>query len=80
MALPFLGVSFPSFPSFKERSGVNVFLGSMDLPLFCKEPEDELLLLFCLDCKEPLPLSEDSLLLSFFLDLLPGELAAGFHM
>ena len=70
------GVSFPSFLSFEERSGVNVFLGSKDLPLF-EEPEDELLLLFCLDCEEPLPLSEDDLLFLFFYDLLPEELAAG---
>ena len=39
-------------------------------------PEDKLLLLFCLDCKEPLPLLEDNLL-SFFSDLLLEELAAG---
>ena len=60
-----------------DRLGVDVFLGSEDLPLFCEEPEDKLLLFFCLDCKEPLPLSEDDLLLSFFSDLLPEEFAAG---
>ena len=38
-------------PSFEVRSGVDVFLGSEDLPLFCEEPEDKLLLLFCLDCE-----------------------------
>ena len=76
MALPFLGVSFPSFLCFKERSRVDIFLGSEDLPLFCKEPEDELLF-FCLDCEEPLPLWEDDLLLLFFSDLLLEELAAG---
>ena len=70
------GVSFPSFPSFDETLGVDVFLGSEDLPLF-KELEDELLLLFCLDCKEPLPLLEDNLLLLFFSNLLPEELVAG---
>ena len=57
--------------------GVDVFLGSEDLPLFCEELEDKLLLLFCLDCEEPLPLSEDDLLLSFFSDLLPEEFMVG---
>ena len=53
----------------EERLGVDIFLGSEDLPLFCEELEDELLF-FCLDCKELLPLSEDDLLLSFFSNLL----------
>ena len=43
--------------------------------MFWLEPEDELLLFFCLDCEEPLPLSEDDLLLSFLSDLLPEEVA-----
>ena len=72
------GISFcqdgAAFP--EERLGVDVFLNSKDLPLF-EELEFKLLLLFCLDYKKPLPLSEDDLLLLFFSDLLPEELAAG---
>src|SRR5882724_1575284 len=66
------GVSFPSFPSFKERSGVVDF--------FCLEVEPlpwvELkLLLFCLDCEEPLPdllsdLEESDFCLVLFLEVL----------
>ena len=52
-------------------------MGSEELPLFWLEPEDELLLFFCLYCEEPLPLSEDDLLLLFFSDLFPEELAVG---
>ena len=75
--LPFLGVSLLSFPSFEESLGVDIFLGSTDLPLFCEEPEDKLLLFFCLDYEGPLPLSEANLLLLFFSDLLPEEFATG---
>src|SRR5882724_8444055 len=46
------GVSFPSFPSFEERSGVVAFFCSEVEPLPWVEPE---LLLFCLECEEPLP-------------------------
>src|SRR5882724_5764646 len=46
------GVSFLSFPSFEERSGVVGFFCSEVEPLPWVEPE---LLLFCLECKEPLP-------------------------
>src|SRR5882724_6861348 len=45
------GVSFPSFPSFKERLGVVGFFCSEVEPLPWVEPE---LLFFCLECKEPL--------------------------
>jgi len=51
-ALSFLGVSFPSLPSFEERSGVVGFFCSEVEPLPWVEPE---LLFFCLECKEPLP-------------------------
>src|SRR5882724_9237074 len=45
------GVSFLSFPSFEERLGVVGFFFSEVEPLPWVEPE---LLLFCLECKEPL--------------------------
>src|SRR5882724_11374808 len=43
-------VSFPSFPSFEERSGVVDFFCSEVAPLLWVEPE---LLFFCLECEEP---------------------------
>src|SRR5882724_7890748 len=46
------GVSFPSFPSFKERSGVVDFFCLEVEPLLWVEPE---LMFFCLECEEPLP-------------------------
>src|SRR5882724_2361139 len=46
------GVSFPSFPSFKERLGVVDFFCSEEEPLPWVELE---LLFFCLELEEPLP-------------------------
>src|SRR5882724_11155822 len=65
------GVSFPSFPSFKERSGVVDFFCWEVEPLPWVEPE---LLLFCLDWEEPLPdLWSDLDESDFCLDLVPED-------
>src|SRR5882724_2943597 len=68
------GVSFPSFPSFKERSGVVDFFCLEEEPLPWVEPE---LLLFCLELEEPfLDLLSDLLELDSCSDLLPEDLEA----
>src|SRR5882724_7172682 len=66
------GVSFLSFPSFKERLGVVDFFCSEVEPLRWVEPE---LLLFCLDWEEPLPdllldLEESDFCSDLFLEVL----------
>src|SRR5882724_9606733 len=73
-ALTFLGVSFPSFPSFIEMSGVVDFFCSEVEPLPWVEPE---LLFFCLELEEPLPdLLSDLLESDFSSDLFPEDLEA----
>src|SRR5882724_11934349 len=65
------GVSFPSFPSFKERSGVVDFFCSEEEPLPWVEPE---LLFFCLELEEPLlDLLSDLLELDLCSDLFPED-------
>src|SRR5882724_7689379 len=69
------GVSCPSFPSFEERSEVVGFFCSEVEPLPWVEPE---LLLFCLECKEPLPdllsnLEESDFCLVLFLEVLEAQ-------
>src|SRR5882724_5081851 len=63
------GVNFPSFPSFKERSGVVDFFCLEVEPLPWVEPG---LLFFCLDWEEPLPdLLSDLLESDFCSELFP---------
>src|SRR5882724_10226229 len=64
------GVSFPSFPSLEDRSGVVGFHLVVE-PLFWVEPE---LVFFCFECEEPLPdLLSDLLESDFCLDLFPED-------
>src|SRR5882724_7957793 len=65
------GVSFLSFPSFEEMSGVVDFFCLEVEPFPWVEPE---LLLFCLELKEPLlDLLSDLLESDFGLDLFPED-------
>jgi len=71
MALTFCAVSFPSFPSFTERSGAVDFFCLEVEPLPWVEPE---LLFFCLELEEPLPdLLSDLLESDFCSGLFPED-------